>query len=105
MSIYVLTNNQGEKCGSIFIDLAFKEWLRDLLGEDNYQRLDPNADSKNISSHTIEGKQMRELMGKFNLHKIHFKKGDRDKRLDLPHPLDNLNLDNKVRAGEITIPW
>jgi hypothetical protein len=101
---YVLTNNQGDKCGSIYIDLAFKAWLRNLIGEDNYQLLDPNADFKKISSHTTEGKEIRELMTRFNLLKQLFKQDNRDRRLDLPYPLNDLNLDNKVNHGEITIP-
>jgi len=88
----------------MFIDLAFKNWLRNLLGEANYQCLDPGANYKQISSHPFEGTQMRELMKGFNLLKEHFRPDGRDSLLDLPRPLDGLNLDNKIRDGEVVIP-
>lgn len=78
--------------------------MKNLLGEERYQQLDPNAGVKKISSHTIEGKQIRELMARFNLQKEHFEQDGKDRRLDLPHPLDNLNLPNRVDDGQITIP-
>jgi hypothetical protein len=93
----------GLKCGSIFIDLAFKEWLKDLLGEENYQKLDQTRLAHKISSHNSEGRPMRELMKKFNRLKRMFNKEHRDMRMDLPEPLHNLNMGNRVVGGEITI--
>jgi len=43
-------------------------------------------------------------MKRFNLVKENFKPDNKDIRLDLPGPLENLDLDNRVRGGEITIP-
>ena len=38
----------GSRCGSIFIDQAFKQWLRELLTDDFYLQLDPSADLNNM---------------------------------------------------------
>ena len=92
----------GNKCGSIFIDLAFKKWLRDLLGEKTYQKLDQAQLVHKISSHVTEGRQMRILMSDFNKLKTKFERNHRDMRMDLPEPLHNLNMDN-VEGGQITI--
>ena len=46
---------------------------------------------------------MRELMETFNTFKRRFHKEHRDIRMDLPNPLHNLNINNKVEEGEITI--
>lgn len=92
------------KCGSIFINIKFKEWLKDLLGDKNYQRLDPNTELNKITSHTTEGKAMRELMKEFDARKRGFRKDyNQDIHLDLPAPLDNLTIPGKVDGGEITI--
>lgn len=92
----------GSKCGSIFIDLAFKTWLKDLLGN-KYQELDETELVHKIKSHYREGPQMREVMDNFNTFKLRFHKDHRDMRMDLPAPLDNLNMDNRVEGGQITI--
>ncbi|KAN0071932.1 hypothetical protein V8E54_009661 [Elaphomyces granulatus] len=93
----------GSKCGSIFVDLAFKKWLRDILGDKYYQRLDPSQLDSKIGSHHVEGQRMRELMQGFDKHKRKFNRDHRDIKMDLPYPLHNLNKDNKVVGGEITI--
>jgi hypothetical protein len=93
----------GFKCGSVFIDIAFKDWLRGLLGEDNYLRLDPTQPRGKITSFDREGEQMRELMKNFNILKRKFKKGHPDMKMTLPAPLENLNMRNKVDEGQITI--
>jgi len=46
---------------------------------------------------------MRELMQGFDKYKRKFNRGHHDIKMDLPHPLDNLNKDNMVVGGEITI--
>lgn len=92
----------GKKCGSTYIDLAFKKWLLQLLGEDTYRILDPEFDGK-ISSHAAEGEAMRTVMKEFNERKKKFKKDSRDMRVDLPAPLDTLNIDSRVRSGGVTI--
>ena len=92
----------GNKCGSIFIDMAFKKWLRNLLGE-KYKELDQGQLAHKISSHDTEGGRMRTLMKDFNIQKRRFKKDQRDIKIDLPEPLDNLNMGHKVVGGEITI--
>jgi hypothetical protein len=93
----------GYPCGSIFIDMAFKRWLKDLLGEGNYRELDQGQLAHKISSHDTEGGRMRKLMKDFNIHKRKFKKDQRDIQMDLPEPLHNLAMDNRVVGGEITI--
>ncbi|KAF2658712.1 hypothetical protein K491DRAFT_755999 [Lophiostoma macrostomum CBS 122681] len=94
----------GRKCGSVFINLAFKKWLRMLIGEQNYRELDPELGETKISSHSAEGPAMRELMRDFNARKeiFHSHYGE-DIRIDLPAPKDNLTLPGKVNAGQIRI--
>ncbi|OQV06071.1 hypothetical protein CLAIMM_10703 [Cladophialophora immunda] len=93
----------GDKCGAIYIDIAFKEWLRQLLGNKYYEKLDQNQDLQRITSHTCESKAMRQLMKSFDVLKKQFHKNHRDMALDLPPPLHNLTLDNRVDCGEIKI--
>jgi hypothetical protein len=93
----------GSKCGSISVDLAFKKWLREVLGERDYQKLDPSQLNSKIGSHSVEGRQMRELMHGFDKQKRKFNRSHRDIKMDLPSPLHNLNKDNMVVDGEITI--
>lgn len=96
--------DQVRKCGSVFINIKFKEWLRDLLGDKNYQRLGPNIGLNKITSHTTEGKAMRELMKEFDTCKRRFRKDyNQDIHLDLSAPFDNLTIPGKVDGGEIAI--
>jgi hypothetical protein len=74
-----------------------------LLGEKHYQKLNGNPDLEKISSHTTEGKAMRQLMESFDVLKKQFHKDHRDMPLDLPHPLHNLTLDTRVNGGMIII--
>jgi len=94
----------GAKCGSVYIDMAFKRWLRRLLGDENYQQLDPTDVSQMVSSHTIQGRYMREIMKKFDGYKKKFRNGyDDNIRLDLPEPLEDLDIEGRVSYGEIKI--
>ncbi|CAI6331925.1 unnamed protein product [Periconia digitata] len=96
----------GRKCGSVFINMHFKKWLRDHIGEANYKMLDPNMEENKISSHSVEGKAMRELMKEFDDQKQRFDgEMKEDIRIDLPHPLQHLSIAGKVNKGEIAIPW
>lgn len=104
--IHILINlSIGAKCGSIFINLAFKQWLRDLIGPQNYNILDQTEMAHNITSHDSEGERMRELMKRFDIKKRAFRRNHRDMKLDLPEPYNNLNLDTRVVGGQITITW
>lgn len=106
----------GKKCGSIFINLAFKRWLQWHLGEDIYQELDQTTEAAGqqdrglqatkISSHDSEGEHMRELMKRFEVLKRQFKH-DPDREpilLLLPAPFEDLDVDGKVWGGQVTIP-
>lgn len=95
---------KGDKCGSIFVNLAFKDWLRDLIGDERYKQLDQAPMDSKISSHHAEGERMRELMKNFEIQKKGFTTNSRDIRIDLPEPFENLTLDGVVQGGEITIP-
>jgi hypothetical protein len=83
--------------------LAFKEWLKALLGEETYRRLDPKQLAHKLSSHNSEGRPMRQLMKTFNEKKRMFHRTQRDIRMDLPDPLHNLEMGDRVVGGEITI--
>ena len=93
----------GDKCGSTFIDKAFKQWLQSYIGERHYKQLDNGSDMENISSHTTEGKAMRQLMKAFEVRKQNFSKTSGDVYLDLPEPLHYLNIRGKVDEGQITL--
>ncbi|KAF2127870.1 hypothetical protein P153DRAFT_432314 [Dothidotthia symphoricarpi CBS 119687] len=94
----------GEKCGSIFINQKFKEWIRLLLGDEEYRKLDPNLDIGKNASHASETPAMRALMKKFDALKKHFGMDSRDLRLTLPDPVQDLNIPGRVNQGLITIP-
>jgi hypothetical protein len=69
-----------------------------------YQELDQVQPVTKISSHDAEGERMRVLMKRFDVHKRKFAKGHRDIKLDLPEPFQDLDMDNRVVGGQITIP-
>lgn len=73
------------------------------MGEKHYHALDPKSKSQKISTHTTEGGKMRAVMKVFDEKKKKFSNKVRDMKLDLPTPLDNLNIPGKVVAGELTI--
>jgi hypothetical protein len=83
--------------------LEFKRWLKRLLG-DNYRRLDPNPNFRNLGSHTVESDAMRKLMDKFNAYKEDFGPDSEDIVMRLPPPLSNLDMAPGVNNGKITIP-
>ncbi|KAF2201018.1 actin-like ATPase domain-containing protein [Delitschia confertaspora ATCC 74209] len=94
----------ARKCGSVFINEEFKKWLRALIGPTNYEKIDPNTVMGKITSHVTEGRAMRELMEQFNSRKKRFRGGeDGDITLELPAPLDDLTIHDKVDEGYITI--
>jgi hypothetical protein len=103
LELQTLTIPTGRKCGSIFIDRAFKSWLRKLLGEAKYRELDPDAFGEMDGSYKTEGQAVRTLMQGFIRRKERFSGNDGDIRLTLPHPHRNLNLDGRVIDGEIRI--
>ena len=65
--------------------------------------LDPGIASQKISTHYTEGMQMRAITREFGRCKRKFAKNARDIMINLPKPLENLNIDSKVVGGEITI--
>jgi hypothetical protein len=94
----------GKKCGSIYIDRAFKRWLKGLIGKDNYEKLDPNNNVGRISSHYVEGQLMRQLMKRFDSSKQDFSRTFHDIKMTLPGPeLKNLHIPGRVNQGEIII--
>lgn len=93
----------GDKCGSAYIDTAFKIWLRDVLGPENYAKLDPLNAHGRISAHTMESGPIRDLVRKFIAKKETFSELVEDIHLELPPPLDRLDKEGRVRQGELTI--
>jgi hypothetical protein len=92
----------GAKCGSIWIDDAFKKWLRTIL-KDKYKVLDPRDTKNKHRSFATEGPEMRAIMKVFDTYKRKFSKEARDVKLDLPEPLDTHNEKNHVIDGELVI--
>ncbi|KAH7078168.1 hypothetical protein BKA63DRAFT_552283 [Paraphoma chrysanthemicola] len=94
----------GKKCGSIFINERFKRWLRAQIGDENWEKLDPEMKLDRTASYDSETPAMRSLMDEFDIRKERFDATEtRDIRFDLPEPLDNLDA-GEVRSGEVTIP-
>ena len=91
------------QCGSAFIDTAFKNWLRKILGVENYAKLDPLNAQNRINAHTLETGPIRKLVEKFVIKKHAFTSTDEDIRIDLPEPLNALDVEDRVRQGELTI--
>ncbi|KAL6709496.1 hypothetical protein ACN47E_001431 [Coniothyrium glycines] len=75
----------GNKSGSIFINMEFKKWLRNQLGDDYYRELDPRLDIEKYASHASETPAMRSLMKDFD------------------HAKKNFGTDNRVYQGLLTI--
>ncbi|KAH8685431.1 hypothetical protein BGZ60DRAFT_522721 [Tricladium varicosporioides] len=100
-----VTYATGDKCGSVFINLAFKQWLRELIGPENYQKLDESPVVQKITAHDAEGPHMREVMAEFDSWKRKFKKGYRDIKIEFSEdsPLANLDIPGKVFGAEFTI--
>lgn len=93
------------KCGGSFVDANFKGWLRQVaIGPDNFAKLDKENALRPISTHTSESGPMRELMKRFDVKKKTFSHATTGLiRIDLPPPLDGLNVEGRVRDGELTI--
>jgi hypothetical protein len=95
----------GAKCGSTFIDGNFKMWLNGALTNQHYAKLDDRNASQKISSHATETGEMREVMKEFDAFKRTFteRKHRPTMVFDLPKPLENLTVGNKVSGGSVTI--
>lgn len=92
------------KCGGSFVDANFKGWLRRAIGRENFAKLDKENALRPISTHTSESGPMRELMKRFDAKKKTFSNATQSIiRIDLPPPLDGLNVEGRVRDGELTI--
>jgi hypothetical protein len=97
------TNSSGAKCGSAFIDTAFKRWLRKELEPEMYGKLDPANARGRFSPHSVESGPMRDLIKRFELKKKGFSNASQDIKLNLPAPLDRLTIDGRVNEGELII--
>ncbi|KAF4627180.1 hypothetical protein G7Y89_g10974 [Cudoniella acicularis] len=105
--IETVTVPTGDKCGSIFINLAFKKWLKKLLPE-IYHELDQTELAHKMTSHDSEGERMRMLMAGFEVHKRKFslaRNGGQDIKMTLPPPFNTKNLDTRVVGGQIVIKY
>lgn len=92
----------GAKCGSAYIDANFKQWLCDTLGEKHFKALDPKSNGKKISR-TSESSNMRIVIKAFDGYKKSFKGNSAAVKIDLPAPIDKINVAGKVNQGELTI--
>jgi hypothetical protein len=87
------------------VDKAFQNWLRELIGDQEYKKLDPYIQAGKAGSHALVGEHMRELLKVFELRKRSFALSPvKDVPLDLTGDLANLNIRGKVDGGEIRIP-
>jgi len=87
----------------MFVNLEFKKWLRKVLTDVHYMKLDPNLDIGSFASHASETPAMRLLMKDFDLKKKHFTVGSFDCQIELPPPLENHSVPGYVDLGLLTI--
>jgi len=83
--------------------MEFKRWLRMILTDFNYRKLDPNVEIDESATYASETPAMRSLMEDFDLEKKHFTVGSSDCRIELPPPLQNLVIPGRVNQGLLTI--
>jgi hypothetical protein len=87
------------------VDKAFLKWLRELIGDQEYKKLDPHIQAGKASSNTLVGEHMRELLKGFEQRKRRFASSpEKEIPIDLTGDLANLNIKGKVDGGEIRIP-
>ncbi|KAK5082464.1 hypothetical protein LTR05_007611 [Lithohypha guttulata] len=98
-----VTEPSSGKYGSAFIDIAFKRWLRHVLGDDCYAKLDPLNARTRISTHSVESGPMRKLLEQFIVKKQLFSNSTQNIKIDLPEPLNMMDKEGRVRQGELTI--
>jgi hypothetical protein len=97
------------KCGYISVKNRYKRWLKNLLGE-HYYSLE-SRHSRGLRAHGTEGPEMRSVMRVFDVYMRKFNRQyfDTDMpktyNLDLPEPLDQLNITDKVVDGELKITY
>lgn len=87
----------------MYIDTAFKTWLRKEITREEYKKLDPANSQHRLSAHTVESGPMRKLIQDFEAKKKIFSTDSEDVKLSLPAPLNRLNIRNRVVDGELTI--
>lgn len=73
-----------------------------MLGERHFKTLDPKSRGKNLSR-TSEDERMRFVMEQFDGLKRRFVANSSDGKIDLPEPIDKINIPGKVYQGELTI--
>jgi hypothetical protein len=83
--------------------MEFKKWLRKILTDDYYRKLDPNIEIEKFATHASETPAMRLLMKEFDLKKKHFAVGSSDCHLELPAPLENHSIPGRVNQGLLTV--
>jgi len=99
----MLIRKTGAKCGSSYVDQNFKRWLKALLGDNYYQQLDPRNQIEDKYGSVFEGRGMRALMKQFDQLKRQFRRDQRDVFIDLPEPLSYLDIEGRVKSGEIIL--
>lgn len=99
----VLIPHAGAKCGSSYIDQNFKRWLNRIIGDRHYRVLDPRSAGQQIGAHTMEGRHMRQVVKRFDEKKRLFSNKANEIHLDLPNPLNTLNITGRITQGDLRI--
>lgn len=98
---------RSKKCGSVYIDHNFKSWLRQIIGEEYYHRLDPLCSTRKTKAQTTEGPWMRDLMKQFDRWKKKFagdEDSDMEMTVDLPQVLNDMeDIEGYVSDGQLII--
>lgn len=97
---------KGAKCGSTFVDLAFRDWLKGKLGDADFQILVGGSFESDIGSHATVEPLMRNIMEEFEVLKKNFNGtgNPREAYIALPSKLDQQHVpDRNIIEGEIRI--
>jgi hypothetical protein len=74
-----------------------------MISDRHYRHLDRRTAGQQIGAHTMEEKQMRQVIKKFDEKKRSFSNKPSDVHLDLPDPLHILNIPGRVTQGDLRI--
>lgn len=74
-----------------------------MISDRHYRYLDRRSAGQQIGAHTMEEKQMRQVIKKFDEKKKLFSNRPSEVHLDLPEPLHTLNIPGRVTQGDLRI--
>lgn len=74
-----------------------------MISDRHYRALDRRTAGQQIGAHTMEEKQMRQVIKKFDEKKRLFSNKSQEVHIDLPDPLNTLSISGRVTQGDLRI--